>query len=149
MPHISSFNTDLSTVRADQLLARCGLDPHIGTSSSLHQSPRAESTCENNNSHDWISTRVTYPVLLVKISKAGLGTRLGKELGPNSSIVNWEGKGKEVCVRKYFLKAVLNQTSIIIQQKNDKQSKCQRHQSNCNYLFRDTIDELMISFATS
>jgi len=81
VPHACLF-IDLLLVRADQLLASRRSDPHIGAFSSLDQSPRAESTSENNNSHDGISTRVTYPVLLVKISEAGLGAHLGKNLGP-------------------------------------------------------------------
>jgi len=81
-------------VRADQLLASRRSDPHIGAFSSLDQSPRAESTSENNNSHDGISTRVTYPVLLVKISEAGLGAHLGKNLGPNLFMRVRVGRGK-------------------------------------------------------
>ncbi len=73
---------------ADQILTAGGHHSNILACGRMEDLPGAEGACEYNNSHDWVSTRVTDPVLLVKVLEVDIGVVLA-DLGHGSSPV-WD-----------------------------------------------------------
>ena len=63
----------------NQVLTSSWHDSYVLVSSGSYQSPGAEGARECNNSHNWVCTWITNPVLLIEISLELVG-RLGANL---------------------------------------------------------------------